>query len=133
VDGLIGLFVGSYRAIVKAFDDLPAALELIFVKAFNAIAKAVASGINFLIDGINKVTALADMDPIQHVVPNVIEATNKAKNHGKAIGEAFIEGFMEPSFATDALADIMDRAGVISAERIKREAEEAERLKNAEG
>jgi hypothetical protein len=83
VDGLIGLFVGSYRAIVKAFDDLPAALELIFVKAFNAIAKAVASGINFLIDGINKVTALADMDPIQHVVPNVIEATNKAKNHGK--------------------------------------------------
>jgi tape measure domain-containing protein len=107
VDGLIGLFVGSYRAIVKAFDDLPAALELIFVKAFNAISKAVASGINFLIDGINKVTALADMDPIQHVVPNVIEATNKAKNHGKAIGEAFIEGFMEPSFATDALADIM--------------------------
>jgi tape measure domain-containing protein len=133
VDGLIGLFVGSYRAIVKAFDDLPAALELIFVKAFNAIAKAVASGINFLIDGINKVTALADIDPIQHVVPNVIEASNKAKNHGKAIGEAFIEGFMEPSFATDALADIMDRAGVISAERIKREAEEAERLKNAEG
>jgi hypothetical protein len=59
---------------------------------------------------LNKVTALADMDPIQHVVPNVIEATNKAKNHGKAIGEAFIEGFMEPSFATDALADIMDRA-----------------------
>jgi hypothetical protein len=133
VDGLIGLFVGSYRAIVKAFDDLPAALELIFVKAFNAISKAVASGINFLIDGINKVTALADIDPIQHVVPNVIEASNKAKNHGKAIGEAFIEGFMEPSFATDALADIMDRAGVISAERIKREAEEAERLKNAEG
>jgi hypothetical protein len=110
---------------VKAFDDLPAALELIFVKAFNAISKAVASGINFLIDGINKVTALADIDPIQHVVPNVIEASNKAKNHGKAIGEAFIEGFMEPSFA--------DRAGVISAERIKREAEEAERLKNAEG
>jgi tape measure domain-containing protein len=133
VDSLIGLFVGAYRAIVKAFDNLPAALELIFVSAFNSISAAVAKGINFLIDGINRVTDLADIDPIQHIVPNVIEASNEAKQHGNQIGKAFVEGFMEPSFATDALTDIMERASVISAERIKREAEEAERLKKAEG
>lgn len=50
VNSIIGLFVGAYKAVVLAWDNLPAAFELLAVGAVNGLVRLVELGVNKIIE-----------------------------------------------------------------------------------
>lgn len=126
VDGLIGAFVGAFRAIVAAFSNLPAALRDIFSRAMNGAISLVESGVNKIIGALNTVLGAVGIGTIGNValgrVANVAEGA--ASNWGKAVGDAFRSGF-EFSGATEAVEGLLNRAESVAQERIAREQQRA--------
>lgn len=107
VDRLIGLFDGAERAIVAAFENLPAALELLFVRAFNTILRHFLEFINPLFGAINTLNRLAGRGTINFLSVLELEASLQARDAGELINEAFAEGYENSTRASDAVSNFL--------------------------
>lgn len=114
VDTMIGLFEGTARAIVAAFQSIPAGLEAIFVGTFNSIARLNADFINGVIDGLNVIPGIA----IDAFEPTLLTASSSFGDIGSNVANAFAEGFNSSTQATDAVTALFDRADEIARDRI---------------
>lgn len=96
--GMYGLFVGTYRGIVKVWDMLPAAFGDLTISAVNATIRALNGMVNKAIDvinrligGANKILAALKMPTIGLLADvNIPELENQYKGAASKAGTAFI-------------------------------------------
>ncbi|MEE8608994.1 MAG: phage tail tape measure protein [Nitrospiraceae bacterium] len=122
VDGMVGFFVGTADAIEIAFENIPAALEAVFVKAFNLIIKAFIDWSNFIRKGINVLLEAAGLAPIGMLDSFTIGLSDAATNIGERMDQAIADGIKNQNAAGNALDAILLRARVIAGERREEEA-----------
>ncbi len=112
-DGTIGIFIGAARGIVQAFRSVPAAVELIFVNAFNAISRRLTGFFNdftatlSLLPGV----AIAPIEAFQQ------ETETTFSEIGSGVADAFFEGFVSSNTALTAINSVFDRAEQIAQQR----------------
>ena len=112
-DALVGLAVGAGFAIVEAFRSVPAGIEAILVRGFNAISRQFTGFINNIIDGLNVIPGVA----IDTFEAFTLEASSTFREIGGNVNTAFAAGFNASTSAEDALDGILTRAEQIAAER----------------
>lgn len=126
LNGIIGLFVGGYNAVVIIWDNFPAALEKAGVVALNALIDIVESGINKVINLIK-----APFDLIDYVAKKFggklidtsgwsaklkdlkVQGSKQSQEVGQAISQAFASGFSKDYVgnAIDSVVDYLTEAG----------------------
>ena len=126
--GMYGLFVGTYRGIVKVWDMLPAAFGDLTISAVNATIRALngmvnkaIDVINSLISGANKILSALKMPTLGLLADvNIPELENQYKGAASRAGNAFLgEIKTATTQARGAMAGIGSTIGeniVISAE-----------------
>lgn len=114
VDGIVGFFRGAYRAVVAAWNNLPAAFANLAGRAVNGLAALLEAGVNKVITGINSVLELVGLDTFSQVKLGRVEV--QASNFGSAVGGAFMSGF-EFSGASDYVEGVLGRAEKRATER----------------
>jgi lambda family phage tail tape measure protein len=123
VDSFIGIWVGAGFAIIEAFRNIPATVELIFKGMINALIGQIESFINTFVSAINVIadsslgkklglTALK-----QNVLPR-LEMSKEAQTTGAAIGKAFVDGFKSVTDAQDLVTKLSIRAEEIGKDRL---------------
>lgn len=132
IDAFVGVISAVPDVIVLAFSDIPASLELIFVRAFNAVSRVVADRLNFVINAINIVRRAAGQAPLELLNAFQIQGSEQAQELGTRIDERIADGIRNSSAATDALTGIFDRSEERARQRIAQE-EEARRRAQAAG
>ena len=123
VDITVGVFKGGADAIEIAFENIPAALEMIFVKTFNAISQSYADFLNGIIYGVNKLREQVGLEAIGGLTAFKLEASAEATDIGKRMDIALAKGILSEGAATAALENILIRAEEIATERIKKQQE----------
>lgn len=117
VDRTVGLFKGLKKSVILIFSDFPAALELVFVTAFNLIAKAFQFLVNKLIVVVNFFLKKVGRDTIGEIGSLQIEVSKPAKELGQRLGAAIKEGILETTGATDLVKEIFAEADKLAADR----------------
>lgn len=115
IDRVIGLFTGLGNAIPVVMSNLPAALEVVFNKAFNSILKSSAAFTNVIIDNMNKIGQRLGLPLIASVNALQIPLTESGKKLGRAIDGAIVSGIQGQKGAQKALDDIIARANQLAA------------------
>ncbi len=118
VDGLIGFFVGAKAAVLVAFEDLPAALEALFVRAFNAIINSFVALNNLILRGINALLEAAGLSAIKPLEAFELEAGERAEAIGQRMDEAMAAGIRNQNAAEGALDSILARAEELATKRL---------------
>jgi tape measure domain-containing protein len=59
-NSLVGFFVGAYKVIVATWDRFPSAIKDVFALALNWVVSTAEKMINAVLEGVNKVTSLAN-------------------------------------------------------------------------
>ena len=126
VDGTVGFFVGVAKAIPIAFENIPAALELIFVRAFNFVIRQVTSTLNFIIKGINLVRAAVGKSALDFLEPFQLITTQPAEEFGKRLDASIAKGIRESNAAEQALEGLLKRAEERASDRQLRESRAAD-------
>lgn len=121
VDTLVGLFKGAGDAIVIAFEDLPASIEIIFIKIFNNATREYTKFFNLMVEGINSITDLTGFDPIKPLKAFELEAGDAAKGIGSRMDQAIADGIAGQHAAEDELDNILDRTEALATERLERQ------------
>ncbi|MBN46214.1 MAG: hypothetical protein CMH23_07040 [Methylophaga sp.] len=130
VNGYIAIWVGAYNVIIKAWDLFPGALKDIVVGAVNAVITVVEKMINGVLNGLNKLLALAN-DAAEFVGLNPIfntdidvdlsrfkgELTGAARELGGIVQEEFSSAF-NTDFIGNAVGAVSTRAREIANQRI---------------
>lgn len=115
IDYVIGAFTGAFRAIVAAWELIPAALKDIMIRAMNGVVSIVEAGVNKAISALNSIPGI-DIGPATlGRIEN--DAAGAAGRVGEVVAEAFQSGF-ENSPATNAANALLDRADEIARERL---------------
>lgn len=114
VDNILGLAVGVASAVVAAFRGIPAALDAIFVTAFNVISGRFTGFINNIIDGLNLIPGVT-IDQFEAIR---LEAGSTFGEIGGDVADAFIDGFNSVDVAEGVVNDVFDRAERIAQDRI---------------
>lgn len=121
-DKIIGSFVGDFNAIVFIFKGLADIVENAFIDAVNASIRGVEIGINKIGGLLNKIggkfgkVEFSKLD--ETIAPTFAEIGEQAR-------VAFLEGYNQ-TFFQDVLSGIIDDAGKLAAERIRKQQEVAE-------
>ena len=136
VNGYIGLWVGAYNAVVNGWQLFPAAMRDIFAMALNYVVSIAEKIVNAALEGINKITALAnqgaealgmgkifDSDLGVSLDKYKMEVTGAASDLAGTVKKSFAEAF-DTDFVGNAVGAIEKRAREISAAR--RAAEDAQ-------
>ncbi len=131
VDTLVGMFKGAADAIVIAFKDVPRLLEKVFVTAFNTVSRLTVLFLNSVIEGLNLVLGALDLVLIDALGTAEFTVIPRAESLGNSMMQAIADGIRASTAAQDALAEILARAEVIAADRIKREEERRAALEKA--
>jgi lambda family phage tail tape measure protein len=92
IDAFIGIFVGLTVAIIKGVSKLPQGLKDLFIQAFNGVIGIVESSVNFILEQLNKVLAIAGRGPVELVEIGRLE--NTAAGGAEALGAAIKDGFL---------------------------------------
>lgn len=102
--GIYAYFVGSFNAIKVVWNNLPAILSDIFVKAVNLALTATEFLINKVIEGVNSLAGTDVLDPIKftRLVNQNAGAANKA---AADIKNGYVDAFNEAIVALDAFGD----------------------------
>jgi tape measure domain-containing protein len=123
-DAVIGAYIGLAKAIVAAFQGLPAALGDIFIRGLNRLIALAEGAANRIIDALNKPFELLDLEPVARVqlerYVNVFEGG--ASRIGQNVEKGLIEGLQFDGFET-FVNNVFDRADVIAVERVQRQKE----------
>ena len=117
LDRFIGLFVGTGKAIVVAFKNIPATLELIMKNALNGLVNLVEAGLNLIIRGINAVTDKVGIAAIPDIDIPTTQVSQEAEELGITARAAFIQGFGQTAIE-GFVSDVVARAGEISKARL---------------
>lgn len=120
LDGTIGLFEGTAKAIVVIFENIGPGLKQAFVAIFNAILKDAEKFLNGLVDVLVPFKELLGQ-PLPKVELPRLELAEDATDVGALVGEAFKAGILRTN-VQDALEGVLDRAEQLAKERIAREA-----------
>lgn len=115
IDFVIGAFTGAFRAIVGAWELIPAALKDIMIRAMNGVVSIVEAGVNKAISALNSIPGVDIGQAALGRIEN--DAAGAAGRVGAVVAEAFQSGF-ESSPALDAANGLLDRADEIARERI---------------
>lgn len=132
VAGYIGLWIGFYRAIIAAFEELPGALVGIFQLAMNGSIQVVQDGLNGILGAINGVLERLSIP----LIPTVdlsgwkTEIESGAFDVGDKVGAAFSQGMQDGKDATQALVDAAGNA-ITNLTNRAREISEARRAAEA--
>lgn len=115
-DTLIGVVTGTVNAIVTAFERLGTEIPAIFRKAMNAAVNLVESGVNAVIDILNKLPKV-NIDKID--IPDLFadNAQGAAQSFGESVGNAFMAGMETSTAAQDVLGDVLARADQLAQQR----------------
>ena len=119
LDIIIGLFIGTFNAVVAIWNGLPSALEDLFVRGLNAVIAKVEAALNFIIVSFNDVLAFFNEDPFGTVIIGNI--TNGAEGAAEDLGTAVQDGFLRGLFAGNVegvLDGILGRAEEIARVRV---------------
>lgn len=129
VDRFIGLWVGAYKAIVAAFENLPAAFRDIFTRALNGAVGLVEGGVNKIVGAIDFLLEGAGLDTIGEVTLARAEntAAGAAAGLGSAVKDAFLEGF-NASVLEDSIRADFDRADERARKRLAEEQRKQDEL-----
>lgn len=115
IDFVIGAFTGAFRAIVGAWELIPAALKDIMIRAMNGVVAIVETGVNKAISALNSIPGVDIGQAALGRIEN--DAAGAAGRVGAVVAEAFASGF-ENSPALDAANGLLDRADEIARDRI---------------
>lgn len=115
IDFVIGAFTGAFRAIVGAWELIPAALKDIMIRAMNGVVSIVEAGVNKAISALNTIPGIDIGAAALGRIEN--DAAGAAGRVGEVVAEAFQSGF-DNSPALDAATGLLDRADEIARERL---------------
>ncbi len=101
-NSVIGTFVGTYEAIIAAWNQLPAAMEALAVRASNALVERMGSAINGIIAAINRIPGfnIADFD-----VSGFIQTGEDVVGVAQAASEAFSDAFGQDYVGNSSIAE----------------------------
>jgi tape measure domain-containing protein len=133
-DGLIGIFVGAYKAIVASFGLLPNAFKDIFTRALNGAIGLVESGINRISGALSGVLQAVGLEGIGSVTLSRLENASKggAAELGKVVGNAFKDGFDNTNVVGDTVDTLFKLSEAKAQERIAKQQLEDIQRKQAE-
>lgn len=137
INGYIGLWVGAYSAITKGWSLFPAAMKDIFAMALNFVVDIAEKIANAALEGINKITALANSGAEKLGIGKIfegdlsvsldkykMEVTGAASDLAGTVKGAFSDAF-NTDFVGNAVGAIQQRAAEISKARRAAEAAQA--------
>lgn len=129
VNGYIGLWVGAYNAVVNGWQLFPAAMRDIFAMALNSVVGITEKIVNAALEGINKITELANQGAEKLGVGKIFEGglsvsldkykmdvTGAASDLAGTVKTAFSSAF-GTDFVGNAVGAIEARARQISGAR----------------
>lgn len=114
-DGIVGVFVGAFNAIRRAWELFPSVMTKIFVDALQGAVDVVQSGVQEIANIINSIFEAVDLDaPFGEIrLGNIMDeeayknlAARVGSGFGTSLREAFNEGFEGANFAKDFLSRI---------------------------
>ena len=120
-DIILSTWVGAFRAIVAVFKKLPIAIASVFIDVVNKVIAANEFMINGIIDGINAVSSIANLDPIDAV--NFDRLENTFKTGFGDLGEIAGKAFSETSFTIfeDSVAKFLADTEAQAQKRLRQE------------
>lgn len=137
INGYIGLWVGAYNAITKGWSLFPAAMKDIFAMALNFVVDIAGKIANAALEGINKITTLANAGAEKLGIGKIfegdlsvsldkykMEVTGAAADLAGTVKGAFADAF-NTDFVGNAVGAIEKRAADISKARRAAEAAQA--------
>lgn len=143
VNTYIGLWVGAYNAIVGGWEIFPAAMKDIFAMALNSVVGITEKIANAALEGINKITDLANQGAEKLGIGKIfegglsvsldkykMEVTGAASDLAGTVKGAFSDAF-NTDFVGNAVGAIEKRAREISSARRQAEAANAGGLRGA--
>lgn len=132
IDNIVGLFQAGINVIVLAFESLPAALEAIFVRAFNTISELFTDFINTIINGLNIISDFAGVGGrIGRLEPLTLQVSQETIDLAQRIPQLLAEATQGTTFARDIIDDLEQRSERRAIERIVRERREVARREAA--
>ncbi len=115
VDKLLGTIFGLISAIINGFGALPGAVADIFIQMMNNIIEETEKGINFWVQGLNKIPGvemgLVDFKGLEN------KFAGKAFTLGQVVKDTFLQGW-NSTVVQDALAKTLDKAEAAALERM---------------
>lgn len=143
VNGYIGLWVGAYNAVVNGWQLFPAAMRDIFAMALNSVVGITEKIVNAALEGINKITELANQGAEKLGIGKIFEGglsvsldkykmdvTGAASDLAETVKGAFSSAF-GTDFVGNAVGAIEARARQISGARRAAEAAQGSSLRGA--
>lgn len=114
INGIIGAFVGGYRAIVIMWQRFPQAMGDLFyssvnaaIDAINALIRGSVNGINGFIAAANTILSKAGLELPQLEAGQIDRVANQYAGAGRAMGEA-ITGELSAAMSRDYLGEFGD-------------------------
>jgi len=143
VNGYIGLWVGAYNAVVNGWQLFPAAMRDIFAMALNSVVGITEKIVNAALEGINKITELANQGAEKLGIGKIFEGglsvsldkykmdvTGAASDLAGTVKGAFSSAF-GTDFVGNAVGAIEARARQISGARRAAEGAQGSSLRGA--
>ncbi len=119
IDNIVGFFRGASKAVVIAFENIPAALEAIFVRAFNNVLRLgtdFVNTINSQTSGVFRALGFKVQGDIKAIQ---LQVSEEAVIIGQSMDQAIADGITAQNAAETALTGILARAEEIAQERLE--------------